>query len=238
MTRKMIILTTAIVTLLVGLSPLAPAVAHATATIDPTAEGSVTIHRFAGHSTADTNPTPGLAGRTPLDGIEFSLQRVEGVDLTAPEGWHIVESLNVQQVLDASDEFSLGPPTQRTTGTGQPGTAHFPGLEPGVYLITETHAVTKPNEPFLVSVPTPDPPSWRYDVHVYPKNRLSGGPVPGPTPTSDIEESTTKIDPRTTQDDIAITGSDWVVLGLLIAVSAIVTGFALTRNTTQGESQP
>jgi len=104
----------------------------------------------------------------PLQGVKYTVQQVQGVDLTTNAGWETVPTLTVSdgKVSDGSKDYALGAATEKTTDST--GTASFDGLAAGVYLVTEKDAsgatdpatgkpvhVTQFSTPFLVTVPYP-----------------------------------------------------------------------------------
>ena len=151
--------------------------------IDTTIARTLTIHKFAlgpenGQQigTGQEVTVPG----TPLSGATFTAARVQGVDLTTPDGWTQVSSLTPQTAatrVTAADTF--------TATSGINGVATFNGgdtMPIGLYLVTETvlpAEATNPSAPFLVTLPFPTGPSgapanqWVYDVHAYPKNAVT-----------------------------------------------------------------
>lgn len=184
----------ATVAALLGAASLA-APAHA-ATPDSSRNGSssLTIHKYDGAPQAAHNGTelptePNLPG---LNGVEFTVQRVAvggtPLDLGTNAGWVAAEDLYEQVGSNptAADLSAAGATLgSGTTGVTAGGTAttaaitDFTGLAFGLYYVTETSypAGTTPAAPFLVSVPLTHPTdldSWIYDVHVYPKNSVSG----------------------------------------------------------------
>lgn len=164
----------------------AVAPASAAPLVDGGQTGSITVHKFERPSKATGLPNNGTqvntAGLTPLPGIEFTIQQVNNLDLTTNAGWQAANVL--------SGAFSPADPTGSITGAGytlgagkakttlDDGTASFPDLGLGLYLVTETNypAGVTPSAPFLVSVPLTDPnnkDNWLYNVHVYPKNSIT-----------------------------------------------------------------
>lgn len=153
--------------------------------IDPNAKGSVTIHKYKQPATPSTLPHNGtaltpeqLAGLAPLQGVEFSIVKVTGVDLTTNAGWTTAGKLTVVDGV-VKDGNTVYPTTAVASGaTDAQGVLAFPSLGLGVYLVTETGAGGNPiavkSQPFLVSVPLPNNNTWLYDVHVYPKNSVTG----------------------------------------------------------------
>lgn len=119
-----------------------------------------------------------------MAGIEFTVQKVNTIDLTTNAGWQSANTLN--GVFDPANPAASITSAGFTLGTGQAkvtaadGTAAFTALPLGLYLVTETNfpAGVTPSAPFLVSVPLTDPNNlntWLYDVHVYPKNSITKG---------------------------------------------------------------
>jgi fimbrial isopeptide formation D2 family protein/LPXTG-motif cell wall-anchored protein len=151
--------------------------------IDPAIPRTLTIHKFAlgpqnGQQigTGQEVTVPG----TPLSGATFTAARVQGVDLTTPEGWTQVSNLTPATAatrVTTADTF--------TATSGTDGVARFNGgdtLPIGLYLVTETELpaeATNASAPFLVTLPFPTGPGgapanqWIYDVHAYPKNAVT-----------------------------------------------------------------
>ena len=157
----------------------APA-ALAASVIDQT-EGSLTIHKHetpTGAPGDGTELTPGPTSDT-IDGVEFTVRQVAGVDLSTNAGW-----LTAQQMYDAFDPADAtagltfeSPDYVETTANG--GIADFTALPIGLYLVEETNtpAGVVASAPFLVTIPITNPDNdneWIYDVHVYPKNSVIG----------------------------------------------------------------
>lgn len=138
--------------------------------VDPNAIGSITLHKFAEPDVATGLANDGsvvdTSGLTPLTGVEFTVERVTGIDLSTNAGW------DAAAALTPATAGPLAP--VETLATNASGVAVFDELPVGVYLVTET--ASGPNQiaiqtaPFLVSVPLPLNNTWLYDVHVYPKN--------------------------------------------------------------------
>lgn len=172
--------------------------AHAAPVVDEET-GNLTIHKYDKVAPAgdpgtgmvtDENNVP--ADAQPLDGIEFTAQRVQGIDLSTNDGWVQAASLagafegaNIRYADRAEDFFATATYDLDTSlapaVTANGGVATFTDLAVGQYLITETNypAGVTPSAPFLVTVPLTDPTnndSWIYNVHVYPKNSNVGGP--------------------------------------------------------------
>ena len=160
--------------------------------IDWTKKGSLTIHKYE----TDTAPTgvhdngENTTSGTPLNGVTFTLYKVEGADWlkdyyqgtsTSPAMPTVDEYFEDDGSLKSSVTTS-STKIEVTTGTGTAGdgTAVASGLELGLYLVVETNkpdAVKQAADPFLVSIPmtSVDTKSWLYDVTVNPKNVTTYG---------------------------------------------------------------
>lgn len=163
-----------------------------TTAIDWTKKGSLTIHKYE----TDTAPTgvhdngESTTSGTPLNGVTFTLYKVEGADWlkdyyqgtsTSPAMPTVDEYFEDDGSLKSSVTTS-STKIEVTTGTGTAGdgTAVASGLELGLYLVVETDkpdAVKQAAEPFLVSIPmtSVDKTNWLYDVTVNPKNVTTYG---------------------------------------------------------------
>jgi fimbrial isopeptide formation D2 family protein/LPXTG-motif cell wall-anchored protein len=155
-----------------------PASAATGPLVDPSATGALTVHKYAqpdarglvGDGTELTSEE--TAHLTPLADVDFTIAKVDGVDLTTNLGWEAAAAHTT-----ASARASLGATTTITTGAD--GVAAFADLPLGLYLVSETNtpAGVTPAADFLVTLPLTDPvsgSSWVYDVHVYPKNSVVG----------------------------------------------------------------
>ncbi|MEG8105880.1 MULTISPECIES: SpaH/EbpB family LPXTG-anchored major pilin [Actinomyces] len=149
-------------------------------TIDPDAATTLTIHKCEqtdtnGVKEGDGNEDP-AAECKPVSGVEFTITKLS-VDLTTSEGWETLAKLkgDVSQTKD----FKSG--TVQKITTGGDGLAAFTDAqtEVGAYLVSETRTPDKviPAEDFVVTLPMTNPQdttAWNYNVHVYPKNTISG----------------------------------------------------------------
>ena len=149
-------------------------------TIDPQAATTLTVHKCEqtdtnGVTEGTGNPDPQVECK-PVAGVEFTITKLN-VDLTTPEGW--------KQLADATGDVvkagALKSNTTQTITTGGDGLASFTDAqtEVGAYLVSETRTPDKviPAEDFVVTLPMTNPDNttkWNYDVHVYPKNTISG----------------------------------------------------------------
>lgn len=158
-----------------------PAPTTGAGNIDPAVATSLTIHKYDGN--------PGQAGDgtvidakglgNALKGVEFTITPVTtkggaAIDLTTEAGWNLIGGAKVADVTTPNG-YAFGTAVKATTGDdGSVKTA----LPKGLYLVTETgygaNTITTPAEPFLVTLPLAQSKgSWLYDVHVYPKNKVS-----------------------------------------------------------------
>ncbi|AIY00898.1 hypothetical protein ART_1299 [Arthrobacter sp. PAMC 25486] len=149
--------------------------ASAAQNIDPEAKGSITVHKFQEPNTPTGLVHDGTAvdttGLTAIPGVTFSVQQV-GIDLADSANWQQLEGYTVAQAQ------------KNLTGAAKPlitdgeGVAAFTDLPVGLYLVTETNTGTNNiafhGEPFLVTIPLALDNDWNYDVHVYPKNTVTG----------------------------------------------------------------
>ena len=167
-----------------GMAMAAPTLGN----IDPTEEASLTIHKYSGDPVEDAaNDGSVVTGipNTPLDGVEFTLYEVTGLDIHNPADWPKITDLNTA-VADETATLNEGPPltlggyavtkVSAKTTTGGTVTWGCPAFQ-GVYYVMETGApasVAEHTLPFLVTVPMAhnSDNTWIYDVNVYPKNAL------------------------------------------------------------------
>lgn len=166
---------------LVGVSTAATAASGPGQDNAPT-EGSLTIHKYAGSTTSQTNDgtelTPG-PNRPALQGVQFTIEEVTAIggtaiDLETPAGWDYVAGLG--NTVPLASGMTLGTPVVVTTDVN--GATPTQTLDVGLYYVTETASgpndIAAPAQPFLVSIPQPQGvDGWLYDVHVYPKNTLN-----------------------------------------------------------------
>ena len=152
--------------------------------------GSITIHKYEyngkeeikGTGSENDKVPGGPDGAKPLEGAGFTIYRV--ADEQALEQYYSTNPKALPSVKDYTTENGeiKGTKVGDETTTNKDGIAKFENLDLGFYVVVETKTpdkVTKPIEPFLVSVPmtTTDGENWLYDVHVYPKNNTTYGGV-------------------------------------------------------------
>ncbi|QPK80748.1 SpaH/EbpB family LPXTG-anchored major pilin [Schaalia sp. ZJ405] len=133
----------------------------------PTTQGTITIHKHKeiGSTTALNPDGTSQAPADPLGGVEFTVTKVEGIDLNKNADWAKISTLNAKTITRGA--------AQKVT-TADNGTVTTSSLDIGVYLVEETgtgtHAITSKAAPFFVTIPLPFQNKWITNVHVYPKN--------------------------------------------------------------------
>ncbi|MFT0847871.1 SpaH/EbpB family LPXTG-anchored major pilin [Actinomycetaceae bacterium L2_0104] len=162
--------------LTIGLAGYAgPASATSAASIDPDATGSITVYK---HVEDEADSKPGAPAGAPLEGVEFTLERVvcdSPLDLTNDTGWQTAEAIVDANAVPAGCALVQVGAAQVTDHEGR---TVFTNLDLGLYLVTETgsgdNLIAEPAAPFWVTVPMPNTKdgSWTYDVVAYPKNVL------------------------------------------------------------------
>jgi len=152
-------------------------------TVDRTMDVDFTIHKY--EKTSETLPVAdGTIKTLPNDlkalaNIEFKVYKTN-IDITPDSSF---ANISVDDVKNngAIYGFDLDDPdfTMKTDEDGEDSIT-IAAADQGVYLVMEVpnSAVEEPAVPFLVSLPMTNPngESWNYDVHVYPKNIVKGGP--------------------------------------------------------------
>lgn len=190
--------------LTLGMLGTAPAMAADPVDIDAAYDGfsSITVHKHV-QPAVEGGPASGAdlgedGPDRPLPGVDFHLYRLD-IDLDTTEGWALADAIREEIEEEGASPVPNGALTQVTVGelefdlvtdggdvwtqdeaTDPDGIAVFDALGFGVYLVIEGDSVVENNivtkaAPFLVSLPFALGDSeWSYDVHVYPKNAVSG----------------------------------------------------------------
>lgn len=172
------------------------------ALINKDANASLTIHKRATPET-QREPGNGLENTSDLgpglEGAEFQIYKVKGIDLTTNEGWKKATQLKAADI-DIKKDVDL----VKTVTTGPNGDV-TEELALGLYYVVETKAPAGHNidtAPFLVALPMTHPTelnTWNYNVHVYPKNRKVENPE---EPTKTVDDANIKVG-----DTITYTGT-------------------------------
>lgn len=174
--------------LIAGIAALtlaAPASAATPNLVDPDAVGSLTIHKYEAPETPTGLPADGTeqnVALTPLAGVGFTVYKVDTIDLTTNQGWidaSELGDLNPDSVADITAAGYTASAVGGQTLTDANGEIALTNLDLGLYFVVETAPLAGSTgvAPFLVTVPLTDPANddaWLYDVHVYPKNALTG----------------------------------------------------------------
>lgn len=176
----------------------APASAALPANIDDARDGSssITVHKHLQPSPAgeagDGSEIPGGLP-DPLEGVDFALYQLSGIDLSTEAGWDEAAAISAAIDGGAQPVPNADPATTVTIGgtpypvapvgtqaTGSDGATTFGELSFGVYLVVEgedngDNSITTKAAPFVVSLPfATGANTWLYDVHAYPKNSVTG----------------------------------------------------------------
>ena len=158
--------------------------------------GSITINKYEYNSTSSTDlrddgegGTPIPTGAKKLDGVEFTIYKVQDVDwlkqyyqytgtdaANAPVRQPAIADYVESGKIKASYESTKVGSQKTGESPNAEGQVKFDGLDLGLYVVIETgkpDSVTKATDPFLVSVPmtSVDKQSWLYDIIVNPKNK-------------------------------------------------------------------
>ncbi|GAB3945092.1 SpaH/EbpB family LPXTG-anchored major pilin [Corynebacterium tapiri] len=152
-------------------APAAPAASEKADQIDPNHTVELIIKKYLGDPVA-AGTTPEAAGLKPLQGAQFKIQRVDGVDLTTAAGWDTVSAVAAgkQQPTVLEDFGTIETDAQGvatiSTGTNQ-------NFKVGLYRVTEQqfggYSVAPP---FYITLPgTTDNGQWNYSQTVFPKNQ-------------------------------------------------------------------
>ncbi|MBG9294940.1 SpaH/EbpB family LPXTG-anchored major pilin [Corynebacterium diphtheriae] len=157
-------------------------------------KGSLTIHKKAnpaslGKPTGEAADAQTASGQ-PLEGIEFTVYKLNDYDLKTNNGLAKAAGLKASQFVEGN---ALKPSVKATQvvkdTTKAGGKLEIDNLDLGVYLVIESNSVANgatytPAVPFLAFIPmTRDNggdvqgTTWNYDVHAVPKNYLKTPPV-------------------------------------------------------------
>ena len=166
--------------------------------VNPDATVQLNIEKHLGATTGQPNNGTAQTVTTPkLQGVNFDVYQVVGVDLTTNAGWDAAAAAEGVQPNAAMTQVVIGGVTYQLTKvdtitTDATGTATFTkdrGI--GLYFVKENLATSTsvtvvgsgeavntssitPSAPFFVTLPMTNPTdlnSWMYDVRVYPKNQ-------------------------------------------------------------------
>ena len=199
--KKLLAMLTGMVMAFMGLAGIGAASANNGNIPGQPETANLTIHKYLGATTGLKHDGTAidaaeLTGKTPLEGVNFKLYKVEGVDVSTNDGLKLAQEIGAVALKDdvvttgikvgATTYTLVANPTTMTTGTN--GEAKFSSVDRGLYVVVEDLAgsgtikaagkeVKKekitPIAPFAVTLPmtNPDGKAWNSDVHVYPKNQ-------------------------------------------------------------------
>lgn len=199
--KKLLAVLTGMVMAFMGLAGVGAASADTILGTSQPEKASLTVHKYLGATTnlkhdGTAIEAGELTGKTPLEGVNFKLYKVEGVEVSTNDGLKLAQEIAAVSLKDdvVTTGITVGgttyklaaTPTTKTTGAN--GEAKFADVERGLYVVVEDlegsgtiKAADKevkkekitPIAPFAVTLPmtNPDGTAWNADVHVYPKNQ-------------------------------------------------------------------
>lgn len=199
------------------------------ASIQEINSSDLTIHKRAQATEGAEAPT-GLvndaAPGDPLNGAEFTVTPINGLDLKTNEGWQKAAALtddanakdtkaDIEKVITTAG-YTLGEGNAKKTAGD--GVAKWENLEVGLYLVEETETPTGyiGSKPFVVALPLTNPQTkntWNNDVHLYPKN------VKTEAPKKALKDSETPGAGNETETDKSVV--TWTVTSKLPNVSKL-----------------
>nr|WP_301281279.1 SpaH/EbpB family LPXTG-anchored major pilin [Arcanobacterium phocae] len=149
-------------------------------------EGSVTVHKYeAPEWDQNQKPANGTEltapdGAKTINGVTFTLQKIQGIELTKQADWSRLKALTPENAPLEGKVF--------TQTTANQGVATFGNLPVGAYVLKEQTPpanlnIAKKAADSIVTIPFPTDATtvnsaraekgWIYDVHVYPKNEVA-----------------------------------------------------------------
>lgn len=147
---------------------LPPATPAQASQIDLNKPVTLNIYKKIGDPQADLAAAQGLTG---LAGVEFQLERIDGVDLTTQAGWDELATLTATNIGDNTAN-NLGTITTDANGFATVSTDVYSEFKAGVYRVTELekdgYSVAAP---FLITLPYNTADGWSYTRDIYPKNQ-------------------------------------------------------------------
>lgn len=180
------------------------------------------IHKHETPQGEAGNGLPQQVESPTLAGAQFTIERVEGVDLTTQAGWQ--QAQDIQQGTaagEALDFTEVGVYTTDANGVARDSAGNVPNLVVGLYRVTETMSpagYTVAGEPFYVALPMTHPVSLNTrltEVHVYPKNT----PVVKPTAVKTV------VDANTGAGDVGTDGEKNVLYHITVTVPQAETNY-------------
>ena len=199
--KKLLAVLTGMVMAFMGLAGVGAASADTILGTSQPDKASLTVHKYLGATTnlkhdGTAIDAGELAGKSPLQGVNFKLYKVEGVDVSTNDGLKLAQEIAAVPLTDdvVTNGIKVGETTYKlaanptTKTTEADGSAKFADVERGLYVVVEDlegsgtitaagKEVVKekvtPIAPFAVTLPmtNPEGTAWNADVHVYPKNQ-------------------------------------------------------------------
>lgn len=195
--KKLLAVLTGMVMAFMGLA----GVGAASAVDQQPVKASLTVHKYLGATTNlkhdGTAIEAGQLPKAPLQGVNFKLYKVEGVDISKNDDLKVAREISEHaitvneaktEITVNSKTYTIKPAKPASAVTDTDGTAKFADVARGLYVVVEDLAgsakimngaeeVVKekitPIAPFAVTLPmtNPEGTAWNADVHVYPKNQ-------------------------------------------------------------------
>lgn len=195
--KKLLAVLTGMVMAFMGLA----GVGAASAVDQQPEKASLTVHKYLGATTNlkhdGTAIEAGQLPKAPLQGVNFKLYKVEGVDISKNDDLKVAREISEHaitvneaktEITVNSKTYTIKPAKPASAVTDTDGTAKFADVARGLYVVVEdldgsakimngAEEVVKekitPIAPFAVTLPmtNPEGTAWNADVHVYPKNQ-------------------------------------------------------------------
>ncbi|MDU2312891.1 MAG: SpaH/EbpB family LPXTG-anchored major pilin [Varibaculum cambriense] len=200
--KKLLAVLTGMVMAFMGLAGVGAASADTILGTSQPDKASLTVHKYLGATTnlkhdGTAIDADQLTGKSPLEGVNFKLYKVEGVDVSTNDGLKLAQEIAATPLKDnvattgiayGGNTYALKAANPAEMATGADGSAKFVDVERGLYVVVEDlegsakimngqvevkkEKIT-PIAPFALTLPmtNPDGTAWNADVHVYPKNQ-------------------------------------------------------------------
>lgn len=194
--RSILAVLTAMLTFMLTMFSMSTAANAADGNIPNFTDGTINVYKHSnpgGTLTTGDGTETGAEGNS-LNGVQFTVYKVNGVDLTTVAGWDVVNGIGaagalVTPVLDNTDTPTTATINGQSYGltqvaqqdTAGAGLAAFTGLQPALYVVVEgvdngDNNITTKTAPFYVALPINDNNEWQKTVNVFPKNVVAEGP--------------------------------------------------------------
>lgn len=152
--------------------PAAPTASESANLIDANAKVKLDIQKYEGEPGEGSGAPQDLSKLKPLAGVQFKIERIEGVDLTTAQGWSDLAGMTPSE-LNGKSTTEVGTITTNAEGKATIDTGSNAKFKVGVYRVTEIQKggyTVAP--PFLITLPySGTDGKWVYERTVYPKNQ-------------------------------------------------------------------